>query len=123
VCIFATYRVDDATEVIVQRCVSEVGDQAEALRLAGVESRFGVADHVLLQHSPDITAGCGVLGEDVLGSSETAFFCCAVVVRIESVATKCVIPYVADLLPVELDSVLQLAWPKVLVSKQNAHGL
>jgi hypothetical protein len=123
VCVFATCRVNDTTEVLVQRRISEVGDQAEALRLAGVESRFGVADHVLLQHSPDITAGCGVLGEDVLGSSETAFFCCAVVVRIESVATKCVTSYKADLLPVELNSVLQLAWPKVLVGKQNAHRL
>jgi hypothetical protein len=78
-----TYCVDDTAEILVQRRIREVGDQPEALGLAGVESSFGVSDHVLLQHGPDVAAGCGVLREDVLRSSETAFFCCTIVVGIE----------------------------------------
>lgn len=93
--------VDHAGKVLVQRRGGEVGDQAEGLGLTGVQGGFGVSDHVLLKHGPDVAASCCILCEDVLGAAQTAFFGCV---------------------PVELDGVFEFLGGEICVGEKDAES-
>ena len=96
------YCADDATQILIQVRVSEVSNQPEAFLLAGVESGLCVSNHILLQHGPNVTASGRILSEDVLRAPQTTLF--------RSV-------------PMELDSILELARPEVFIGKEHAQCL
>lgn len=96
------YLIDDTSNVFIQLWVSEVGDQTEALGLAGVDCCLSIANHVLVQHSPNVPSSIGVLGENILAAAKTTFL---------------------GSVPVELDGILEFTWSEVLVREKDAERL
>src|ERR1044071_9408815 len=70
-----TYLVDNTAQILVQRRVGKIGNQSEALWLASIKSSFRISNHILLQHSPNISACSCILRENVLRTSQTTLFC------------------------------------------------
>lgn len=93
---------DDLLDELGQLRVDVVDDDADALRLSGLDGLLNVSGHVLLQHGLDIAALLLILGEDCLAPQQTTLF---------------------GRVPVELDGVLQLALLDGVGAQEDAESL